>query len=61
MRRLRARVEKIAVTDFTILIEGASGPEPHPGSMGVSCEAAVGRGDGAVEGTGEDLEMLKVA
>ena len=42
MRRLRDRIEKIAVTDFAILIEGAIGPEPHPNSIEVFLEAGVG-------------------
>jgi hypothetical protein len=27
---LRDRIERVAATDFTALIEGASGPQPHP-------------------------------
>jgi DNA-binding NtrC family response regulator len=30
IRRVRDRIERVAATDFTVLIEGASGPEPHP-------------------------------
>ncbi len=30
MRTLRQTVERVAVTDFTILIEGGTGPEAHP-------------------------------
>lgn len=30
MRALRQKVERVAATDFTILIEGGSGPQPHP-------------------------------
>ena len=30
IRRVRERIERVAATDFTVLIEGASGPEPHP-------------------------------
>ena len=30
IRRVRERIERVAATDFTILIEGAIGPEPHP-------------------------------
>ena len=30
IRRVRERIERVAATDFTILIEGESGPEPHP-------------------------------
>ena len=42
IRRVRERIERVAATDFTVLIEGASGPQPHPISIGVSCAAAVG-------------------
>ena len=31
MRTLRQRIERVAATDFTVLIEGASGPEAHAG------------------------------
>jgi hypothetical protein len=27
---LRDRSERVAATDFTVLIEGASGAQPHP-------------------------------
>ena len=37
IRRVRERIERVAATDFTVLIEGASGPEPHPGFIGFSC------------------------
>jgi hypothetical protein len=30
IRRVRERIERVAATDFTVLIEGESGPEPHP-------------------------------
>ena len=30
MRTLRQTVERVAVTDFTILIEGGTGPQAHP-------------------------------
>jgi DNA-binding NtrC family response regulator len=36
IRRVRERIERVAATDFTILIEGAIGPEPHPSFIGVS-------------------------
>ena len=31
IKTLRERIERVAATDFTVLIEGVSGPEPHPG------------------------------
>ena len=37
IRRVRERIERVAATDFTVLIEGASGPEPHPISIGFRC------------------------
>jgi hypothetical protein len=43
-----------AATDFTILIEGAIGPQPHPNFIEVFGEAALGRGEGEVERAGED-------
>ena len=30
IREVRERIERVAATDFTVLIEGASGPQPHP-------------------------------
>jgi hypothetical protein len=30
IKRMRDRIERVAATDFTILIEGAIGPESHP-------------------------------
>jgi hypothetical protein len=30
IRLVRDRIERVAATDFTVLIEGGSGPEPHP-------------------------------
>jgi DNA-binding NtrC family response regulator len=27
---LRERITRIAATDFTVMVEGASGPHPHP-------------------------------
>jgi len=54
IRRVRERIERVPATDFTILIEGESGPQPHPSFIGVSCGAAFGRGQGTVAGAGED-------
>ena len=36
IRAVRDRIERVAATDFTVLIEGASGPQPHPGFIEVS-------------------------
>ena len=41
IRRVRELIERVAATDFTILIEGASGPEPHPSFIEVFREAPV--------------------
>ena len=43
------------------LNEGASGPQPHPSFIEVSCEAPLGWGHGAVAGAGEDAEEMRVA
>jgi transcriptional regulator with AAA-type ATPase domain len=40
IRSLRDRIERVATTDFTILIEGASGPQPHPSFIEVFGDAA---------------------
>jgi DNA-binding NtrC family response regulator len=31
IRAVRDRIERVAATDFTVLIEGAMGPPPHSG------------------------------
>jgi hypothetical protein len=36
IRDVRDRIEKVAATDFTVLIEGGSGPQPHCGFIEVS-------------------------
>ena len=36
IRQVRERIERVAVTDFTILIEGGIGPQPHPDFIEVS-------------------------
>jgi hypothetical protein len=41
MRQVRDRIEKLAATDFTILVEGESGPEPHPSFIEVSRDVAL--------------------
>ena len=35
IRRVRDRIERVAATDFTALIEGGIGPEPHSGFIEV--------------------------
>jgi hypothetical protein len=55
MKTLRDRIERVAATDFTVLIEGASGPEPHPNFMGVfSGAASVPPGAGMAKETSRD-------
>jgi hypothetical protein len=42
---------------FTVLIAGASGPQPHPGSIELFCSAPFSGGDGEVERAGEDASV----
>jgi hypothetical protein len=44
----------MAATDFTVLIEGASGPQPHSIFIDFFDPAPSGGGERAVAGTGED-------
>jgi hypothetical protein len=55
---LRERIERVAATDFTVLIEGASGPQAHRSFIEVLDPAAVLDGDGAVAGTGQDATRV---
>ena len=52
IKALRERIERVAAFDFTVLIEGASGPQPHPNFIEVSGEPALGGGEGEVAGAG---------
>ena len=54
IRRVRDRIERVATTDFTVLIEGAIGPQPHPIFIEVSRRAAFSDRQRPVEGAGED-------
>jgi hypothetical protein len=58
IRILRDRVERVAVTDFTVLIEGAIGPQPHPNFIEVFGETAFYDGDWEVEGAEQDGAMI---
>jgi hypothetical protein len=49
IRGVRQRIERVAATDFTVLIEGAIGPQPHPSFIEVSDQAALCDRYGAVE------------
>ena len=50
IRSVRERIERVAVTDFTVLIEGGLGPEPHPGFIAVSGQVAFSGSAGQMEG-----------
>jgi hypothetical protein len=54
IRRVRERIERVAATDFTILIEGAIGPEPHPSFIEVWLASAVCDCDRQVERARQD-------
>ena len=55
IRAVRDRIERIAGTDFTVLIEGASGPQPHYGFTTVFGSAAADDGYGAVVAGAGDI------
>jgi CheY-like chemotaxis protein len=57
IRAVRDRIERVAATDFSILIEGASGPQPHPDFIGVFGQNAVDDGGGAVAGAGHPAAL----
>ena len=54
IRAVRERIERVAGTDFTILIEGAIGPESHPSFIEVSRDVALRDRHGEVAGARED-------
>ena len=58
IRLVRERIEKVAVTDFTILIEGAIGPEPHPSFIEVFGEAAAYDRDREMAGAGKKANVM---
>ena len=41
IRQVRERIDRVAATDFTVLIEGAIGPQPHPDFIEVFGQASV--------------------
>jgi hypothetical protein len=51
---VRDRIERVAATDFTGLIAGAIGPEPHPNFIDVFDEAPFGRRSRPLARAGED-------
>ena len=61
IRRMRDRIERVAATDFTVLIEGESGPQPHPNFIGFPFGAALSGGQREVEGAGEDAGGVPVS
>jgi hypothetical protein len=54
IRAVRERIERVAATDFTVLIEGASGPQPHPDFFEVSAGPPVCDTDRQVAGAGKN-------
>jgi hypothetical protein len=58
IRRVRERIERVAAADFTVLIEGAIGPEPRLSFIDFSGSAAVGWGNREVERAGENGPAL---
>jgi hypothetical protein len=54
IRVLRDRIERVAATDFTVLVEGASSPQPHSSSIEIFRQAALDGGERTVAGAGED-------
>ena len=49
IRSVRERIERVAATDFTVLIEGGSGPQPHAIFIDVFAQIAVDDGYWEVE------------
>jgi hypothetical protein len=54
MRGVFDFVRVIASSESTVLITGASGPQPHPSFIDFLCEAAVGDRYREMAGAGED-------
>jgi hypothetical protein len=60
IRTVRARLEKVTATDFTVLIEGGSGPQPHPGFIEIFREVALHDGDGAAARAEMEAERMRL-
>jgi hypothetical protein len=60
IRALRQRIERVAATDFTVLVEGAIDPQAHPSFVEVFSEAAMHDRHGKVEGAGEGAAAITV-
>jgi hypothetical protein len=58
MQDVIERAEMVAQTKSTVLIVGASGPQPHPGFIEVFCEAAICGGEREVAGAGENGPVM---
>jgi len=58
IRAVRDRIQRVAGTAFTVLIEGASGPQPHPSFIEVFDRAALGVGHGTMARAGEDGPVM---
>jgi hypothetical protein len=56
IQRFRRPLYKSRVADFTVLIEGGSGPQPHASFIEVFGEAAVDHRDWTMEGAGDKQE-----
>ena len=54
VRSVLQQLRQVAATDSTVLLLGASGPQPHPNFIEVFCQATVDDGYREVAGTGED-------
>ena len=46
------------VLHFTVLVEGGSGPQPHPNFIGLFGDVAIHRSARALEGTREATEII---
>jgi hypothetical protein len=59
IRAVRERIERVAVTDFAVLIEGGIDPQPHP-DLAMGTKVASQWHDGEVAGAAEDAELKTV-
>ena len=58
IRRVRERIERVAATDFTVLIEGASGPQPHPNFIEVFSGPTLGGASGEMARAWTDGKLV---
>ena len=59
IRSVRERIERVAATDFTVLIEGGMRSTAAPGFFDFSCDAPFGDGDREVARARQDAEGVK--